>query len=210
MSQVAHAVLTIICKYDIDLNELPKPTSCKKVPALANLISSYHVASELSKSKYATQHSDGTSRDGAKVVDFEVTVDGGKMLTTGILPVASGDSETQLETFKFLMEKLAGALDSENKTEAAKNLTATIKSTMVDQAATQKSFNEKLESYRSSIVPDVVENWDSLEPSVQENLLTMNHFFCNLHALIGFATYSDSAMKKLECGSGGKSANNLE
>lgn len=92
MSQVAHAVLTIICKYDVSLTELPKPTSCKKVPALANVISSYHVASELSKTQYATKHSDGTSRDGAKVVDFLVTVDGGRTLTSGILPVATGDS----------------------------------------------------------------------------------------------------------------------
>ena len=30
------------------------------------------------------------SRDGSKVIDFEITVDGGKTLTTGIIPVAIG------------------------------------------------------------------------------------------------------------------------
>ena len=80
----------------------------------------------------------------------------------------------------------------------AKELIAKIQSTMGDQAATQKSFNEKLENYRSSIVPDVIQNWENLEPDVQDSLLTMNHFFCNLHALIGFATYSNNGMQTLE------------
>ena len=198
MSKVTEAVLTIICGFDISPDDLPKATSCKKVPMLANSISSYHVATEVKKTTYATGHSDGTSRDGVKVIDFEVTVDGGRTYTTGILPVASGDADTQLNTFKFMVEKLGALINKENSSREAKEIVSKIKNTMGDQAATQRSFNEKLEAYRKDIVPEVTDKWNTLEDEVKDELLSMNHFFCHLHGLIGFATYCDKGMQKLE------------
>ncbi|CAH1248642.1 Hypp8336 [Branchiostoma lanceolatum] len=63
-----------------------------------------------------------------------------------------------------------------------------------DEAASHKHFNHLLQTYREEILPDVVENWDSVKKSMR----SMDHMHCQLHALIGFATYSDEALKKLE------------
>ena len=41
-------------------------------------------------------------------------------------------------------------------------------------------------------------NWDALSEEEKKDLSSMNHLFCNLHAVIGFADYSDSALKSLE------------
>ncbi|KAI8490620.1 hypothetical protein Bbelb_318880 [Branchiostoma belcheri] len=48
------------------------------------------------------------------------------------------------------------------------------------------------------ILPEVIENWEMLEDSVQQDLISMNNMYCQLHALIGFAIYSDEALRELE------------
>ena len=37
-----------------------------------------------------------------------------------------------------------------------------------------------------------------MDEEIKSELLRMNHFFCNLHALIGCATYCDDGLKRLE------------
>ena len=164
------------------------------MPREANLVASKFVADELQKHPNTTLHTDGTSHDGDKVVDFELTVDKGVTLTAGILPVATGESDQQIEAFKFLMEKFADLQDSPSTTHASKQLIKNIKNTMGDQVASQKSFNQKLEVYRAQILPNVIDNWDSLDDATKEQLSKMNHFYCNLHVLIGCATYCDEAL----------------
>ena len=41
-------------------------------------------------------------------------------------------------------------------------------------------------------------NWDALSEEEKKDLSSMNHLFRNRHAVIGFADYSDSALKSLE------------
>ncbi|XP_070550462.1 uncharacterized protein [Ptychodera flava] len=203
MSKVAATVLKTLGKFDIQESDLPAETFCKLIPAEANIVSSIQVATELEQSTYVTQHSDGTSRDGVKVVDFEVTVRDGDTRTSGLLEVHAGDAATQLHAFKFVMNKLAELHVDHTKPDAvedtfSKQFISKIKNTMGDQAATQKSFNEQLEKFRAEVVPEVVKNWDQLNEETKSEMLSMNHMFCNLHALIGCATYGDSALKLLE------------
>ena len=73
-----------------------------------------------------------------------------------------------------------------------------IKNTMGDHAAAEKAFNHKLEQFRAEILPEIVENWKSLSDVEQSQMIRANRFYCNLHALIGFADYSDGALKSLE------------
>ncbi|CAH1242546.1 Hypp6825 [Branchiostoma lanceolatum] len=65
-------------------------------------------------------------------------------------------------------------------------------------AASQKKFNRMLEAYRAEILPEVVNGWNDLSEEEQQQFKEMNHLYCNLHALIGFARYSDEAHTKLE------------
>ena len=202
ISKVVTSVLSILGKFDVTENDFPKSTFCKLVRQEANIVSSRQVGEELLKTTYATQHSDGTSRNGQKVVDFEMTMESGATRTIGLVDVAGGDAETQLDALKFTLSKLSDLLDdddtTDSKTEIFNKLISKIKNTMGDQAAAEKAFNHKLEQFRAEILPEIVENWKSLSDFEQSQMRRVNHFYCNLHALIGFADYSDGALKSLE------------
>lgn len=70
ISKVVAAVLNILIKLDITETDLPKETFCKLIRQEASIVSSRQVAGELLATSSATQHSDGTSRNGQKVVDL--------------------------------------------------------------------------------------------------------------------------------------------
>ena len=197
MSEVVHTVLTTVGGFDVTRDELPKETYCRERFKDCNPAATIQVANEFKATKHATLHSDGTSRDGNKVVGFQLQTDTGTR-TLGLQDVHAGDSETQFEALQFIIDKLSDVLDEGDASSSSKELISHIKNTMGDQAASQKSFNEKVETYRRSVLPDVVDKWEQLEPAVKKQLGEMNHFFCNLHTLIGAATYCDAAMKNLE------------
>ena len=77
-------------------------------------MSSRQVGEELLNTRYATQHSDSTSRNGQKVVDFEMTMNSGATRTIGLVDVAGGDAETQLDALKFTLSKLSDLLDDDD------------------------------------------------------------------------------------------------
>jgi hypothetical protein len=49
--------------------------------------------------------------------------------------------------------------------QAAKRVLANITASMSDRASTEKKFNSLLEELRTSILPDLNENWDELSPA---------------------------------------------
>ncbi|XP_066288682.1 uncharacterized protein [Branchiostoma lanceolatum] len=198
LSNVAHCVLTTLGCFDIDRTDFPGETFCQEMRYEANLVASIHVSDKLSAVSTAALQSDGTSRDGQKVVGMQVNT-GGLTSTVGLQQVSSGVAEDQLDAFKFTFKKMAELTSSPEDAEEKYNLlVSTLKNTMGDGAASQKRFNNLLEDYRTEILPKVKENWDSLSTVQQDSLSKMNHMYCNLHALIGFATYADAGLVELE------------
>ena len=84
MAQVTVGMLQKIVHYDIDVGDLPKETFMKIVPLEFSIVFSMQVVDEMNQCSNATVSSDGTSRDGEKVVNFEVTVDKNMTRTFGI------------------------------------------------------------------------------------------------------------------------------
>lgn len=159
MSDVAESVLTSMGGYNISSDDLLKESFCRKMFKDCNSASTIQVADELLATPHVILHSDGSTRDGNKVIGFQITTNTGTR-TLGLLDVHSGDSSSQLDAFNFIMDKLGDVLSDENSTQASKQLITRIKNTMGDQAATQKSFNDKLQTDRQSILPDVQDPWD--------------------------------------------------
>ena len=170
MSTVVMSVLRILGKFKVDEAELPKQTFSKLNFQEANLVSSRQVAEELHNLVNSTLHSDGTSRNGEKVVDFETTVSHGVNRTTGLVDVEGGVADAQLGALKFVMDKLASLVPANTTVSSAKTLFSKIKITMADQGASQKSFVHKLEQCRSEILPDVMSNWDALSEEEKKDL----------------------------------------
>ncbi|KAI8517637.1 hypothetical protein Bbelb_036540 [Branchiostoma belcheri] len=154
------------------------------------------LAEEMESGLNMTAQSDGTTRDGQKYADYEITTAKGQHRLIGILEMPSGESADQLEGLKFILEKIVRLTNSTDYNQYSNRIITKIKNTMGDGAASQKHFNQLLQTYRQDILPEVFENWEMLEDSVQQDLISMNHMYCQLHALIGFATYSDEALRR--------------
>ena len=74
---------------------------------------------------------------------------------------------------------------------------ANLANTMSDRAATEKSINNLLESYREEILPQVVEGLEDLSDDEQASFSKLQNLFCGLHLLVSFAELSTTTLKKL-------------
>ncbi|XP_035695511.1 uncharacterized protein LOC118429173 [Branchiostoma floridae] len=199
VTPVVHAVLTTLVGFNTQLEDLPGHTFSQLIREEKNIVSTIHATENLENANLATLHSDGTSRDGKKVVGFQANTAKLRTETLGVPQVPSGESADQLDAFKFILDKMASLTSTpENKVQKSKELLAKFKNTMADGASSQKMFNRLVEAYRAEVLPDVIQNWSELDGPTKEKMATMNHMYCNLHALIGFATYADEALHKLE------------
>ena len=68
--------------------------------------------------------------------------------------------------------------------DAEKNLfnriISSIKNIMSDRHIAQKKFNSVFQSYRASVLPNVVKNCDAMNEEIQSNLIKVNNFFVAL------------------------------
>lgn len=69
---------------------------------------------------------------------------------------------------------------------------------MSDRASTEKTFNNLLEEFRSTILPEVVDNWNDLDDIEKKLCSKLNNFFCGLHLLVGMADSCETSIKKFE------------
>ncbi|XP_078582270.1 uncharacterized protein LOC144865435 [Branchiostoma floridae x Branchiostoma japonicum] len=196
MSAVVHCVLKNLCKFNIKLKDLPGETFSQAIRQEANLVSTIHCAKLMELAKFGSLHGDGTSRDGKKVTAFQVNTGKNQTPSIGLQEVVSGDSADQLDALDFVLHKMAELLSSETTTKD--HLLAKLKNTMGDGARSQIKFNHLVEAKRAEVLPEVVDGWHVLSVEEQDKMKEMNHLYCNLHALIGFATYADEALAKLE------------
>ncbi|CAH1266570.1 Hypp3423 [Branchiostoma lanceolatum] len=199
-SKIVHSVLKTIGGFAIELKQLPGETFCQLVREEANLASTLQTAYKVSRATNVSLQSDGTSRDGKKSVGFQANTSKQQTFTLGVPQVPTGESSEQLDAFKFVINKMATLTSApENTHQKSKELVAKFKNTMADGAASQKMFNRLVQAYREEVLPDVIENWSEMDEATKQQMTSMNHLYCNLHALIGFATYADEALNKLEC-----------
>ena len=79
-----------------------------------------------------------------------------------------------------------------------KELITTVKSTMTDQGPTMPQFNERLHSVRTNLLPEVVENWETLPQFVKESMAEFGAFYCKMHPLVNFAVEINKVLKTFE------------
>lgn len=53
--------------------------------------------------------------------------------------------------------------EKENQMNPGYSILANIRDTISDRASTEKTFNKLLEEFRSTILPEVVDNWNDLD-----------------------------------------------
>ena len=67
----------------------------------------------------------------------------------------------------------------DKEAELAK-LVGSIQNTMSDRAAVNPVFHEKLQVYRSTLLPVVHKNWDGYDDKKKAELSLLNNFYCKL------------------------------
>ena len=102
----------------------------------------------------------------------------------------TGSAEKTLDTLKQILNDIELAAGK----PTSKNLLVNIKNTMSDRHIVQKNFNELLESYRSEILPDVISSWKDLSSEEQQQVSSLNNFFCGLHMIVGMADTAASVL----------------
>ena len=66
---------------------------------------------------------------------------------------------------------------------------------MSNRHIVEKNFNQLLEDCRGSIFPELIELWDQMTPEEQTS---MNHFFCDMHLIVGIADVASSTLVQCE------------
>ncbi|CAB4040037.1 Hypothetical predicted protein [Paramuricea clavata] len=139
-----------------------------------------------------SKHSDGTSKHGYHYATFDVTLDDGNVMVAGLRDMACSDAESQLNLLKEVLGDITSSVEHEN---ADKKVMKSIKNLMSDRCIVQQKFNEILQTYRQSILPEVVEEWDIMDDDEKSKVSRMNDLFCGLHDIVGLADQAEEALR---------------
>ncbi|GFS13008.1 hypothetical protein ElyMa_003126000 [Elysia marginata] len=150
------------------------------------VLSNLQVAQSIVSNDYATLHSDGTSRDGKKIVGTQLSLSDGSTLYLGFVPVATEDASTLLDITLFMFRRLANCfseLTSADTETLLRELLSKIKCTMTDRAAVMKLFASNFEDFLNSDL----------------GINTQVHFLhCNAHFLLAVGTACNNALSAIE------------
>ena len=79
----------------------------------------------------------------------------------GLRDIASKSGKDDLSTFKMILNDIEEVADN-SENSISKEILTKITCTLSDKASIQIKFNQLLESYRQEILPDTVDNYESL------------------------------------------------
>ena len=71
---------------------------------------------------------------------------------------------------------------------------------MSDRASTQIRFNQLLEDYRKTVLPEIVKNYDTLSEQERQSMGKLCNFFCGLHALVHLAEMASKSLLETQGG----------
>jgi len=189
---VIRSVLKNIAGFEV--GELPQTGTLVRMYSELKSVAYQQVAEELSETADLTLHSDGTSKFGQHYGSFQISAqfaDGrASAYSLGLSEMVTGSAEKTLDALKQIL----GDIELVAGNSACKKLLTNIKNTMSDRHVVQKNFNELLQSYRLQILPDVVSSWCELSPEEQQQVSSLNNFFCGLHMIVGMADTAASVL----------------
>jgi hypothetical protein len=113
-------------------------------------------------------------------------------MVAGLRDMVCGDAESQLNLLKEVLGDITSSVEDEN---ADKKVMKSIKNLMSDRCIVQKKFNEILQTYRQSILPEVVDEWDIMNDDEKSKVSRMNDLFCGLHYIVGLADQAEEALR---------------
>ena len=177
----------------ITVDRLPKYTTIVEMLPEMKALAYKQIAEKLQVSQQLTLHSDGTSKFGQHYGSFQVSTTQSSY-SLGLSEMLCGSAQCTLDTLKLILSEI----DVVAGEGSGSTILVNIKNTMSDRHIVEKSFNELLESYRSEVLPSMVEGWSDLSHDEQAQISNLNNFFCGLHLLVGMADASAAVLLQWE------------
>ena len=146
----------------ITVDRLPKYTTIVEMLLDMKALAYKQIAEELQVSQQLTLHSDGTSKFGQHYGSFQVSTTQSSY-SLGLSEMLCGSAHCTLDTLKLILSEI----DVVGSEGSGNTILAIIKNTMFDRHIVEKSFKELLESYRSEVLPSIVEGWSDLSHDEQ-------------------------------------------
>ena len=174
MGDVIASILRLAGK---EPNRIPSRQTVDQIIRAKSYVAQRHVASVLPKEKATTLYTDETRKFGKTFNTYIVTDKDQKPYFLGLRDMSNKSAKTCLDTFKEIISDISHS-GSDNW---GRMIQANLANTMSDRAATEKSFNNLLESYREEILPQVVEGWEDLSDDEQASFSKLQNSFCGLH-----------------------------
>ena len=198
ISDVIRKVLKTLAGTDV--GRLPKPTLVKYMTTQSGLLAKAVAVSAIESSEgFTTLHSDGTSRQNQgmrkKYVNYLVSTSTGTV-ATGLQDHHSADTAAQLEGTKTMFADLLHIHkgDQAGKGIRINQLVYKNKNLMQDRSSVMKNFAQEYETWRESVLPAVVDNWEDLDVQARENMAKVNDAYCLVHPILTFQEVADKAM----------------
>lgn len=190
-SSQCSTVIQIVSKHvfdvDISTTDLPCTQTVINVADEGHVLTKYEAGEKMLQAENYTVHSDGTSRNGDKIVGHQVTLDNGTTLSLGFSTVATEDAQTLLDTAVQLLQEISDIYccdnDDADHDEVFNQLISKLSSTMSDRAAVMKSFDKKLLEFISSTLGREVH---------------VHFLHCNAHFLLGASRACELSLKAIE------------
>ena len=146
-------------------------------------------------------HGDGTTKYHKKYQNYQVTLPDGTQKSFGIMEMAQGNTDAVMHSFEHRIQELAnalGAVDKGDPDRLYKELITSISATMTDQGPTMPQFSDRVESLRRTLLPEVIEHWETLPEEVKTSAAEFGTFYCRMHPLINFAEEINRTLKAFE------------
>ncbi|CAC5393343.1 unnamed protein product [Mytilus coruscus] len=196
---VIKSVLSL-CKLKAKDETLPKKDYVLSVNVRRLAISQAYIAETCTEGN-RTLHTDETRKHGQSYGVFITSNENQEPYLLGLKHLSSKASKTVLETLEEILKEIEDRtqyLQNENPPSLAYNILKNISNTMSDRAPTEKSFQQLLQDYRTTLLKENMDNFNELSEPDQILITKMNNFFCGLHLLVNIADLICSIFKEWE------------
>ena len=181
---------------------------CDRVPIKGTVIdmnlqrlhlSQQHVGEVFAQQEDTCLLTDETSKKGEKYMGYEASDSTGRLWVLGVRDMATKSAADTLSVFKEILNDI-DYTSEQSSDQTSKLILKHIVATMSDRAATEIKFNTLLQDYKTTIMPAIIENLDTMPEDEQKSVSHLANFFCGLHALIHIAETAEKAIRGVEQG----------
>ena len=192
--KIIRTVLEKLGRRNID--RLPKKSVSSMMMVESRLLAQIQTTEAMLSGKRNVLHLDGTKLRFEELGSFQVVTESGSY-SMSVEDMLSGEGECYYDTFRDVLTEMAALIVPDNQVEQkVRELLFPIKNIMTDRAAPNKTFVEHLSSWRSEILPFVVDKYDELPNEEKIKVTRMNHLFCGLHVVHNMGIYAETGMKE--------------